>query len=57
MGPPPGQYLERKVIRLIFFLPEVNWFFQALDVIGTYMTSSAVAPLNKEFVETDSPLW
>jgi Zn-dependent M16 (insulinase) family peptidase len=27
-----------------------------LDVIGTYLTSSPVAPLNKEYVETDSPM-
>lgn len=30
---------------------------KALDIIGTYLTSSAVAPLNKEYVETESPLW
>lgn len=30
---------------------------QALDILGTYLTSSAVAPLNKEYVETESPLW
>jgi Zn-dependent M16 (insulinase) family peptidase len=30
---------------------------QALDLLGTYLTSSAVAPLNKEFIETESPLW
>lgn len=41
MGPPPNQFLERK----------------ALDILGTYLTSSAVAPLNKEFVEIESPLW
>ncbi|KII93562.1 hypothetical protein PLICRDRAFT_49603 [Plicaturopsis crispa FD-325 SS-3] len=40
MGPPPNQFLERK----------------ALDVLGTYLTSSPVAPLNKEYVETESPL-
>ncbi|TFK41069.1 Metalloenzyme, LuxS/M16 peptidase-like protein [Crucibulum laeve] len=40
MGPPPNEFLERK----------------ALDIIGTYLTSSAVAPLNKEYVETESPL-
>lgn len=28
-----------------------------MDIIGTYLTSSAVAPLNKEYVETESPLW
>ena len=30
---------------------------QALEVLGTYLTSSAAAPLNKEYVEIDSPLW
>lgn len=29
---------------------------QALDVIGTYLTSSPVAPLNKEYVEIENPL-
>lgn len=28
-----------------------------MDIIGTYLTSSAVAPLNKEFIEVESPLW
>ncbi|KAJ2928846.1 hypothetical protein H1R20_g8241, partial [Candolleomyces eurysporus] len=28
----------------------------ALDILSTYLTSSAVAPLNKEFVEIESPL-
>jgi Zn-dependent M16 (insulinase) family peptidase len=41
LGPPPNAFLERK----------------ALDILGTYLTSSAVAPLNKEFVEIESPLW
>ncbi|KZT05962.1 uncharacterized protein LAESUDRAFT_701454 [Laetiporus sulphureus 93-53] len=40
MGPPPNAFLERK----------------ALDILGTYLTSSAVAPLNKEFIEVESPL-
>ncbi|KAF8807490.1 hypothetical protein BYT27DRAFT_7189561 [Phlegmacium glaucopus] len=40
LGPPPNEYLTRK----------------AIDVLGTYLTSSAVAPLNKEFVEIESPL-
>lgn len=30
---------------------------KALDIIGTYLTSSPVAPLNKEFVEIENPLW
>jgi len=41
LGPPPNAVLERK----------------ALEIIGTYLTSSAVAPLNKEFIEIESPLW
>ncbi|PPQ88654.1 hypothetical protein CVT25_010230 [Psilocybe cyanescens] len=40
IGPPPNAFLERK----------------ALEILGTYLTSSAVAPLNKEFVEIESPL-
>ncbi|KAF8898648.1 Metalloenzyme, LuxS/M16 peptidase-like protein [Infundibulicybe gibba] len=40
LGPPPDHFLERK----------------ALDLLGTYMTSSSVAPLNKEYIEIDSPL-
>ncbi|KAI0080089.1 hypothetical protein K474DRAFT_1590638 [Panus rudis PR-1116 ss-1] len=40
MGPPPNAFLERK----------------AIEILGTYLTSSPVAPLNKEFVEIDSPL-
>ncbi|CCM05163.1 uncharacterized protein FIBRA_07372 [Fibroporia radiculosa] len=40
MGPPSNAFLERK----------------ALDILATYLTSSAVAPLNKEFVEIESPL-
>ncbi|KAJ7619113.1 Metalloenzyme, LuxS/M16 peptidase-like protein [Mycena polygramma] len=41
LGPAPNQFLERK----------------ALDIIGTYLTSSSVAPLNKEYIEIDTPLW
>ncbi|KAI0734519.1 Metalloenzyme, LuxS/M16 peptidase-like protein [Fomitopsis betulina] len=40
MGPPPNNFVERK----------------ALDILSTYLTSSAVAPLNKEYIETESPL-
>lgn len=28
-----------------------------MDLLSTYLTSSAVAPLNKEYIETESPLW
>ena len=34
---------------------EISSFAQAIDVLGTYLTSSAVAPLNKEFVEIEFP--
>ncbi|KAF8832423.1 hypothetical protein HHX47_DHR1001921 [Lentinula edodes] len=40
LGPAPNEFLERK----------------ALDVLSTYLTSSAAAPLNKEYVEIESPL-
>ncbi|EGN98675.1 hypothetical protein SERLA73DRAFT_73284 [Serpula lacrymans var. lacrymans S7.3] len=40
VGPSPDKYLERK----------------ALDMLGTYLTSSPVAPLNKEYIEIESPL-
>ncbi|KIM85318.1 hypothetical protein PILCRDRAFT_817322 [Piloderma croceum F 1598] len=40
MGPPLRNFLELK----------------ALDILGTYMTSSPVAPLNKEYIEIESPL-
>ncbi|KAI5124638.1 hypothetical protein M0805_004247 [Coniferiporia weirii] len=40
VGPSTNDYLSRK----------------ALDVLSTYLTSSAVAPLDKEFIEIDNPL-
>jgi len=40
-GPPPNDFLTRK----------------ALDILGLYLTSSTVAPLNKEYIEIESPLW
>ncbi|KAJ7169964.1 Metalloenzyme, LuxS/M16 peptidase-like protein [Mycena filopes] len=40
LGPAPNQFLERK----------------ALDLLGSYLTSSAVAPLNKEYIEVDTPM-
>ncbi|KAJ3976962.1 Metalloenzyme, LuxS/M16 peptidase-like protein [Lentinula raphanica] len=40
LGPAPNEFLERK----------------ALDVLSDYLTSSAAAPLNKEYVEIESPL-
>ncbi|KAJ6575205.1 Metalloenzyme, LuxS/M16 peptidase-like protein [Mycena capillaripes] len=40
LGPAPNEFLERK----------------ALDILGIYLTSSSVAPLNKEYIEIDSPM-
>jgi len=57
-GPAPNQYLERKVV---LAKPETSVVDspsqQALEILGQYLTSSAVAPLKKEFIEIDSPLW
>jgi Zn-dependent M16 (insulinase) family peptidase len=41
MGPPTSALLDS----------------QALDHLGNYFTSSPTAPLNKEYIETESPLW
>lgn len=41
LGPPPTAYLERN----------------ALDLLSLYLTSSSVAPLTKEYVEIEKPLW
>lgn len=41
LGPPPNDFLTRK----------------ALEILGLYLTSSAVSPLNKEYIEIESPLW
>ena len=41
LGPPPNDFLTSK----------------ALETLGLYLTSSTVAPLNKEYIEIDSPLW
>ncbi|PSS37563.1 hypothetical protein PHLCEN_2v579 [Hermanssonia centrifuga] len=40
VGPPPNAFLETK----------------AIDMLGIYLTSSSASPLNKEFVEIESPL-
>ncbi|KIY47049.1 hypothetical protein FISHEDRAFT_75082 [Fistulina hepatica ATCC 64428] len=40
IGPPVDAFVERK----------------ALDILGSYLTSGTVAPLNKEYIEIDSPL-
>ena len=60
LGPPPKEFLERKVRQLCsqFTRAEpIHSALQALDILGTYLTSSSVAPLNKEYIETESPLW
>ena len=40
-GPHPMAFLERT----------------ALSVLGTYLTSSSAAPLNKEYVDIEKPMW
>ena len=40
-GPPPMAFLER----------------MALDLLSTYLTSSSAAPLTKEFVDIEKPMW
>jgi Zn-dependent M16 (insulinase) family peptidase len=41
LGPPANDFLTR----------------HALGMLGMYLTSSKVAPLNKEYVEIEAPLW
>ena len=60
LGPPPSEFLERKASdhHLPPSLRRIEQtFFQALDILSVYLTSSAVAPLNKEYVEVETPLW
>ncbi|KAG6877636.1 hypothetical protein C0993_005345 [Termitomyces sp. T159_Od127] len=40
LGPAPNAFLERR----------------ALEILGNYLTSSATAPLNKEYIEIEQPL-
>jgi Zn-dependent M16 (insulinase) family peptidase len=40
-GPMTGSFLEGK----------------AIDMLGSYLTNSATAPLTKEYVEIENPLW
>ena len=60
LGPPPSEFLERKVCN--HGPSRLSWRnnqapFQALDILSVYLTSSPVAPLNKEYVEVETPLW
>jgi hypothetical protein len=59
LGPPPKEFLERKVRQLCpeFTRAKFIHALQALDLLGMYLTSSSVAPLNKEYIEIESPLW
>jgi len=58
-GPPHTHFLERKVSGYVIsdISVQLMIFDQALDVLSTYLTGSAVAPLNKEYIEVESPLW
>jgi len=60
LGPPPSEFLEQMVCnRGSSGSPWRNdWVsFQALDILSVYLTSSPVAPLNKEYIEVETPLW
>lgn len=35
----------------------INGDHKALEILGIYLTSSATAPLNKEYIEIEQPLW
>ena len=41
LGPPMGSFFEGR----------------AIDLLGSYLTNSATAPLTKEYVEIENPLW
>ena len=60
LGPAPSEFLERKVSN--YDPSRWSWenyrpYFQALDILSLYLTSSPVAPLNKEYIEVENPLW
>ena len=59
LGPSPNEHLTIKVCCLLIYIifSLFHRLFQAINLLGTYLTSSAAAPLNKEFVEIKSPLW
>ena len=46
-------------ILICFYGPPPNDFLtlRAIDILGLYLTFSSVAPLNKEYIELESPLW
>ena len=46
----------RSVVDSVIYSSLLNGI-QALDILGTYLTSSTVAPLNKEYIEIESPMW
>ncbi|KAF5390191.1 hypothetical protein D9757_002846 [Collybiopsis confluens] len=54
LGPAPNEFLESKASSIL--RPSAYIQIYALDVLGTYLTSSSTAPLNKEYVEIESPL-
>ena len=59
-GLAPSEFLERKAShRYPFHLTKrTNWaHFQAFEILSSYLTSSPVAPLNKEYVEVEISLW
>ena len=59
MGPETNDFMTRKVWATppSYIGNCTERIFQALDILSTYLTSSAVAPLDKEYIETENPLW
>ena len=58
LGTRTEDFLESTVRVLSFHDFELGLIkVQALEILGSYLTSSPTAPLNKEFVEIESPLW
>ena len=57
-GPSPTNFLDRKVSSsFVRFCVTSSSILKALDILSTYLISSPVAPLNREYIEIESPLW
>ena len=57
-GPLTSAFLEYKVRNCMNpWMGFVLTDHKAIDILGSYLTSSATAPLNKEYIEVENPLW
>ena len=57
MGPHNDNFVDSKARMLCPCFDFTHIIAQALDILASYLTSSPTAPLNKEFIEIESPLW